>query len=147
MVIAITPGDIWEWIHESDLEREEEAQTVFVCRTLTAAQDRWAQNKYARSTPAKKGFRKYKGDDRPGVEFRAGDYGHAAILAGLVDVKRLKDKKGNPIEFETRRAMIADENEDVPTESFLGRIHSEVRIDLGNAIIARGAPEELDRKN
>lgn len=149
MVIAITPGETWEWIHESDLEREKEDQTVFVCRVLTSRQNAWVENHYAGSTAKrkKKGYREYKGDERPDVEFRAGDYRRASITAGLVDVQGLKDSKGAEIKFETRRATIGGDTLDVPSDSFLDRIPAEVLVDLANAITDGPSLEESDRKN
>lgn len=147
-MIAITPGETWEWIHESDLEREPDDQTVFVCRVLTSRQNAWVENHYAGSmAKKKKGYRQYKNDDRPDVEFRAGDYRRAAIIAGLVDVKRLKDSKGEPIEYVTRRATIGGDHLDVPVDSFLDRIHAEVLVDLATAITDGPSLTEPEKKS
>ena len=148
MVIAITPGEQWDWIHESDRDEPQETQTVFVCRVLTSRQNSWVENHYAGSTSKKTKGRKNKDqEDRPDIEFRTGDYKRAAIIAGLVDVRNLRKPDGEVVPFVSRRMTIAGESLDVPLDSFLDSIPAEVLADLAGAITDGPGLREADRKN
>lgn len=146
MVIAITPGQLWDWVHESDLDKPEEDQTIFQLRVLTSRQNDWVQNQYAGSkagrTRGKKG-----GDDRLDVVFRAGDYRRASIIAGLVGVTNLRGADGLDVVFETRQQRIGGEVLEVPIDALLDRIPPEVQVDLAGAITDGPRLQETDRKN
>lgn len=149
MVIAITPGETWEWVHESDLEKKKEDQTVFLCRVPTYRQNTWIQDKYSggKVTQQKKGYRQQKHEDGVGIQFNVGAFQRALILTGLLDVKGLKDLKGNLVEFETRHTTIEGESLDVPTDSFLGRLRPSLLVELANEIGDHQDLGESDRKN
>ena len=146
MVIAITPGETWEWIHESDKDLPAEQQTVWGCRVLTSRQNAWVENRYAGSSTGKKKGRRQQ-EDRPDVEFRAGDYRRAAIIAGLEFVRNFTDADGVEIPMETRRLTIGGETLEVPTDKFLDRVPAEVLVDLAGAITEGPGLRETDRKN
>ena len=145
MVIAVTPGETWEWIHESDRDLPAEKQTVFVLRVLTDKEQRECSNRSISSDDARGKRRRRKAG---GQSFRAGDYQHMLISLALVDVRNLRSKDGSVIPFEYDEIPgFPDGPRRRVKDSFLDKLPHEVKVDLASEISDGNAVDEEDLKN
>lgn len=131
MVIAITPGETWDYIIEDERELESDEQTVFVLRTLTNAQHKHVSRPFAFQT--QKVGRKQRQAQDTEVGFDTGEYLDRAIKAGLDDVRNFRGRDGVEIPFAAsaprngKRAQV--------TEEFLDRIPNGIRTEIAGAIL------------
>ena len=145
MVVAVTPGQTWDWIHPSDRDKPEDEQTIFTFRTLTSAQHRRISNKAAASPHLSK---EDKASGEIGItEFRTGDYQYFLIKEGLENVTNLRGEDGNPIPYECMEFGTKDGRVKRVTDKFLDRIPNEVLLDAASEIDKGNSFEEEDRKN
>ncbi len=138
MVIAITPGETWDFIIESERELPAEEQTTWILRALGYTENNRIQDN---------ALKQELGDDG-GVQLRAGSYMDKVIRAGLVGWKNFKDADGILVEFETEiSGSERRKKRKEPTIDTLDRIPPEVLTDLANAIVRHNVLDASAEKN
>ncbi len=125
MVIAIDPGEQFEYTLQRDRSLPEEERTVFLLRPLSYEQ-RVKLTNLISSMEADTGV----------VRGTIGDVMDSTLRAGLVGWRNLRDRKGVEVEFarEGRQLSVLGQNIDPPKRSTLARLHPHDQQELSNAI-------------
>ena len=155
MVRAITPGEEWVWIHESDLDLPEDEQTRWTLRVLSSTEAAWVQNKVAAASTHQKGGRRGRRDESDDLTIRTGDYRLAQIHAGVVNVENLLKDEKQPdgtvktvaVPYTTQPRKIAKERREAVSDAFLNQVPNDVLVDLAGAIDEGPRLKERDLKN
>lgn len=112
IAIAISSSDTFEYVFEENREDPIEDQAVFLLRPPTVAED----EKYLNNA---------------GALSQIGTKAHDMLRAHLMGWRNFLDENGEPVEFESRK-------DGAPTDAALEHVPIRYRVELMNAITARG---------
>ena len=129
MVIAVEPGEVFDYIVKADRDKEESEQTIFRLKVL----DNKTQIKIQDSGSV---MNVHTGDMR----IKAGNKTDLILKAGLTGVDNLKNRKGEIIDFMT------DKN-NIVSDDFLGMLPPKVKSELANEITEMQSLQEDELKN
>lgn len=140
MVVALTPGETWDYVLEEDRERPEDERTTFLLATLDYEAHREIHDKALGTTRG--------GISEGSLEIRQGSAIDKILRCGLRGWRNFKDTDGHDVEFKTETVHVfAGKKRIQPTTETLGRLSQQWCVELAEAIQRNNRVEVAERGN